>query len=158
MTTTPWFEGETRARRSLLIVQQKAKAAPIHGRLRRRPQKDAVPSPNPCQVFARAAHCRFVPFQGPDRLKQRKFAPAPTRSRCLTWVSARNSGDSRDVCSLFVPHTVKFRKTKSRKFSRAPATPFQQERDPSDRRRRCRKQAQQRHHPAARRALRQMES
>jgi hypothetical protein len=30
---------------------------------RRRPQADAAPTPNPCQLFAGATPCRFEPFQ-----------------------------------------------------------------------------------------------
>jgi hypothetical protein len=86
----------------------------------------SAPSPNPCQVFAIAARCRFEPFQGPGRRKcrkWRKFAPTPTRSRCSYMGSSSKSGDRMHACSVFVPYNAKFSRAKLRMFSPAPLIP-----------------------------------
>jgi hypothetical protein len=40
--------------------------------LRRRPQEGVAPTPNPCQLPARASHCHSTPFQRLSRRKGRK--------------------------------------------------------------------------------------
>ena len=119
---------------------------------------DEAPSPNPCQVFARAAHCRFERFQwlghskGEDSRASRR---AMDTRRGI--ISPGLEFGRHGLCSLFVPEYSIFRKAKPRKISPAPASQLRQKRNPSDRRRRCPKQAQRRHHRAARRVLQQEE-
>ncbi len=58
------------ARRGL--IQHGAQPAPT----RRRPQEDAVPTANRCQLQTRPSHCHSKPFQGFGRRKRRKIKVA----------------------------------------------------------------------------------
>ena len=124
----------------------------------RRRYVDEAPSSNPCQVFARAAHCRFERFQGVGHSKDEDSrTPRRAMDTRRGIISPGLEFGRHGLCSLFVPEYSIFRKAKPRKISPAPASQLRQKRNPSDRRRRCPKQAQRRHHRAARRVLQQEE-